>query len=102
MQNGLKNAVNVPFETAKLSYEAIKIAKTVVEYGNPNSITDVGVGAQMAFSGVIGGIYNVLINLGQIDDEDFVVKMKSDCAELKEKASKLLDEISHFVDSKIS
>ncbi|MCF8431260.1 MAG: glutamate formimidoyltransferase, partial [Melioribacteraceae bacterium] len=44
-QNGLKEAVNVPFNTAKLSFEAIKIAKNVAQHGNPNSITDVGVGA---------------------------------------------------------
>lgn len=102
MQAGLKKAINVPFETAQLSFEAIKIAEVVVNYGNPNSITDVGVGAQMAYSGVIGGIYNVLINLGQIDDKEFVIEMKINCSQLKEKAQILLNEISSKVEKKIS
>lgn len=102
MQDGLKQAVMVPLATAQKSLEAIEIAETVARNGNPNSITDVGVGAQIAFSGVKGGIYNVLINLKDIEDEAFVKKMKADCKELEQKAQKKLEQITEYVESKIS
>ena len=101
MQAGLKQAVMVPLNTAKQSFRAIEIAEVVAKNGNPNSITDVGVGAQSAYTGVLGGIYNVLINLKDIKDQKFVDEMRATCAELKEKAQKRLGEVLSFVESKL-
>ena len=100
-QEGLKQAVNVPLNTARQSLEALKIAQTVVKYGNPNSITDVGVGALMAYNGVKGGIFNVLINLGQIQDPDFVDEMRQTCEALEKEASALRDSVIKQVEQKI-
>lgn len=101
MQEGLKAAVQVPFSTAQLSYEAIEIAVKVAQNGNPNSITDVGVGAQSAYTGVQGGIYNVLINLKSIKDESFVEDMRNKCDELRSKAEAKLKEVLAMVESKL-
>lgn len=101
MLQGLKNAVFVPYKTAEQSFKAIEIAETVAKYGNPNSITDVGVGAQMAYSGVLGGIYNVLINLKDIKDIDFCADMRSKCEQLKMDANKKLNEVLSFVEDKL-
>ena len=101
MQEGLKQAVRVPLNTAQLSFEAVKIAMAVAQNGNPNSITDVGVGAQSAYTGVLGGIYNVLINLKDIKDERFNADMRKTCAGLKEKAQKELKKVLEFVESKL-
>ena len=101
MEKGLKEAVNVPLKTAENSYKAIELTETVVKYGNPNSITDVGVGAQIAFSGVKGGIYNVLINLKDIKDQSFVAEMKKKCSILEEKAGILLKTVSDVVEQRI-
>ncbi|MCW8823421.1 MAG: cyclodeaminase/cyclohydrolase family protein, partial [Ignavibacteriaceae bacterium] len=101
MQAGLKQAVMVPLNTAKQSYRAIEIAEIVAKNGNPNSITDVGVGAQSAYTGVLGGIYNVLINLKDIKDKKFVDEMRTTCAGLKGKAQKKLSDVFGFVESKL-
>lgn len=101
MLKGLKQAVMVPLNTAKQSLEAIKVAETVVEYGNPNSITDVGVGAQMAYSGVLGGVYNVLINLKDIKDEAFVSEMKDACSQLESDAKEHTKKLLNKVESRI-
>lgn len=101
MQNGLKKAVLVPHKTAELSKEVIDISLIVAKNGNPNSITDVGVGAQMAYSGVIGGIYNVLINLKEIKDVEFCNSMKDKCGNLKKDAQLALEEVLNYVESKI-
>jgi len=101
MQKGLKQAVFIPLNTAKLSLQAIEIAESVAKNSNPNSITDVGVGAQSAYTGVLGGIYNVLINLKDIKDDKFNDEMRKSCAELKEKAKKKLEDVLEFVESKL-
>lgn len=101
MQEGLKAAVKVPYNTAKLSYETIEIAMTVAQHGNPNSITDVGVGAQSAFTGVLGGIYNVLINLKDIKDVQFNEEMRKQCDELKQKAQLKLKKVLDLIESKL-
>lgn len=101
MQDGLKLAVEVPLGTARESLKAIEQAAIVVEHGNPNSITDVGVGAIAAYTGVKGGIYNVLINLKDIKDQEFCDRMRKTCKELDEKAKKLVAEVSAKVEAKI-
>jgi glutamate formiminotransferase/formiminotetrahydrofolate cyclodeaminase len=101
MQSGLKQAVHVPLNTAQLSYQAIESAEVVAKNGNPNSITDVGVGVQSAFTGVLGGIYNVLINLKDIKDDKFNDDMRKTCKELKSKAQKMLEEVLNYVESKL-
>jgi len=101
MQAGLKQAVMVPLGTAQQSYEAIEIADVVAKNGNMASITDVGVGAQSAYTGVLGGIYNVLINLNDIKDKKFNDEMRNTCAELKEKAQGKLNEVLNFVESNL-
>jgi glutamate formiminotransferase/formiminotetrahydrofolate cyclodeaminase len=101
MQAGLKQAVMVPLNTAMQSFRAIEISEVVAKNGNPNSITDVGVGAQSAYTGVLGGIFNVLINLKDIKDQKFVDEMRNTCAELKEKAKKKLEQVLTLVESKL-
>jgi glutamate formiminotransferase/formiminotetrahydrofolate cyclodeaminase len=101
MLDGLKIAVNVPFQTAVLSLEAMKVAATVVEHGNPASVTDGLVGLQMAFAGVRGGIWNVLINLKDISDTDYVDEMKKQCDTILAEAQKVLDSTASVGDAKL-
>jgi len=96
-QRGLKEAVLVPFNSAQRSLDVIKLAGTVIEHGNPNSITDAGVGVHIAYSGVIGSIYNVLINLHDIKDEKFISDMKSECRQIKKQAEEKLAIISNKI-----
>jgi glutamate formiminotransferase/formiminotetrahydrofolate cyclodeaminase len=101
VQDSLKEAVSVPLNTANLSLRSIEIAETVAKYGNPASITDVGVGAQTSLSGVMGGIYNVLINLKDITDKKFNDKMRKQCAVLEKNARSIVKRIEKMVDKEI-
>ncbi len=101
MLQGLKNAVLVPLKTAEESAKVIEISETVAKIGNPNSITDVGVGTQMAYSGVLGGIYNVLINLKDIDDKEYCDDMRMKCESLKSKSKNKLEEVLEYVEEKL-
>jgi glutamate formiminotransferase / formiminotetrahydrofolate cyclodeaminase len=101
MQDGLKTAIAVPYHTAELSYAAIQASWTVARHGNVNSITDAAVGAQMAFSGVQGGVWNVLINLKDITDAAFVREMRARCDTLIVDGQKLLTQVTEYVGERL-
>jgi len=102
MQEELKNAVNVPYQTALASFEAMQTAREMVHHGLAASITDAAVGCEIAYAGVRGGLWNVLVNLKDITDLDFVAEKRRQCEHLLEEARKLLHETCANVDHKLS
>ena len=71
LQIALKDATQVPLTTAKLALRLLELAQLLVSKGNPNLITDVGVGALLADAALQSAALNVQINLGYIKDEEF-------------------------------
>ena len=67
----LKEATQVPLETAKHSYAVLKLAGALLETCNPKVITDIGVAAKMAEGAVKGAMLNVKVNLASIGDKDY-------------------------------
>jgi glutamate formiminotransferase / formiminotetrahydrofolate cyclodeaminase len=102
IQAGLKSAVTVPLKTAELSFDALVLSSEIAHTGNPSSITDAGVGAQCAFTGLVGAILNVLINLPQIEDEIFKAEMRQKCEALESDANEILRETLGYVKTEIS
>ncbi|MDE2183123.1 MAG: glutamate formimidoyltransferase [Alphaproteobacteria bacterium] len=90
MQEGLKQAIEVPLRTARLSFEAMEVAAVAMRHGNPNSITDALVGVSVAYAGVRGGVWNALINLKGITDAAYVAELRPACGRLLEEAGALL------------
>jgi glutamate formiminotransferase/formiminotetrahydrofolate cyclodeaminase len=97
MLEGLKKAVDVPYKTALDSLEAIKLCKRIAEIGNKNSVTDAGVGAEMAMAGLRGAVFNVLINLPGIEDKAFVKEMKEKCDTLVKEGEELIKKVRKTV-----
>ena len=102
IQDGLKEAVKVPLHTAHRSAEVIDLAGIAVDIGNINSVTDAGVGAHIAYTGVKGGIFNVLINLKEIKDKIYVEEMIATCRELDATAQKKVNTVMNQVNEKIN
>ncbi len=82
-------ATTIPFETAELSCQVIRLAEKIVKMGNPNSVSDGGVAAEVGLAGVRGAAMNVLINLSSVQDEDFSENKRKAIQALVEKAEKL-------------
>ena len=101
MQEGLKLAVDVPLATAEASLEAMRLARAVIDIGNPVSLSDGAVGVQIAYAGVRGGLWNVLINLKDITDADYVTAMRARCSDLLAAARTLADESAAAVDARL-
>ena len=51
--------IEVPMKTAELCFKVLVLTKNLVEKGNPNSVTDVGVASEIAFAGLRGACMNV-------------------------------------------
>ena len=84
-----KYAIDIPMETAEKCFRVIELTNTLVEKGNPNSVSDAGVSAEIALAGVRGGGMNVLINLNGIDDQEYCSKKRTAVKTLIKKAESL-------------
>ena len=102
MQEGLRIAIDVPFQTAALSFEAMKLARTMAEHGLAASLTDAAVGCEIGFAGVRGGIWNVLTNLPDITDRSYVEDTQKRCADLLTEAREVSRQTSELVDAKLA
>ena len=101
IQAGYKTATLVPFNTAETCVNVISELLEVAEIGNPNSASDVGVGALMAYAGFEGAALNVNINLPSIKDENFKNEMKAQIKALRIKANEGRDKVLKEVNKHI-
>jgi len=69
IQLATRNAIEVPLRVMQLAFESMEIIEAMAKEGNPNSVSDAGVGALCARSAVIGACLNVKINLGSLKNE---------------------------------
>jgi len=101
MNDATKVAIEVPFQVMKLSYDSMEVIKAMAEVGNPNSVSDAGVGALCARSAVMGAFMNVRINASGYDDKGFVGDVVAKGREIQSKAMALESEIIGIVNTKI-
>ncbi len=101
IQAATKYAIEVPFKVMRLCFESMEVMKAMAENGNPNSVTDAGVGALAAVAGVRGAYLNVRINAADLEDKDFVDQVIKEGAKMVEEALALEAEILKIVDEKI-
>lgn len=101
MQEGLKAAVDVPWATAEQSLAAMKLGSAVARIGNPNSLSDGAVGVQVAYAGVRGGLWNVMINLKDITDAAYVAEKRAASAALLAEARGVAEETGNYVDDRM-
>jgi len=101
IQEATKNAIEVPFKVMKLAYDSLAVCRAMVETGNPNSVTDAGVGALAARSAVMGAFLNVKINAGDLEDKDYVQKVLKEGEEMQNRAIMEEQEILKLVNEKI-
>lgn len=95
------NAINIPFKVMELSLESMQIIKAMAENGNPNSVSDAGVGALCARAAVLGAFLNVKINAGGLSDKVFAAKKINDGKLIADQAEALEKDILQIVESKI-
>ena len=94
-------ATQVPLRTMKAAYKAFDVVRAMAEEGNPNSVSDAGVGALAARSAVMGACLNVKINAAGLKDRAVAEALVKEAEEIQAAAQKAEAEILAVVESKI-
>jgi glutamate formiminotransferase/formiminotetrahydrofolate cyclodeaminase len=94
-------ATQVPLRTMKAAYKAFDVVRAMAEEGNPNSVSDAGVGALAARSAVMGACLNVKINAAGLKDRAVAEALVKEAEEIQALAQKAEAEILAVVESKI-
>lgn len=101
IESGYKKATLVPLETARHCLEGLRLCRLVVNSCLPSAITDAGVAGLMARAGLVGAIYNVRVNLGEIADAGWVNEIRSQLDDMLDEGKRLDEEIAAAVESKL-
>ena len=101
LNEATKQAINVPLATMRLAVESFDIIKKMALEGNPNSVSDAGVGALCARAAVRGAFLNVKINTQGFSDTDFVEKALAEAHDLLKIAETEEHLILEIVEAKI-
>lgn len=101
LQEATLYATQVPLRTMQTAYQTFEVVKAMAEIGNPNSVSDAGVGALAARSAVLGACLNVKINAAGLKDRAVADKLVADAVALAADAERMEHEILEIVENKI-
>lgn len=95
------HAAEVPLKTMKTAFEAFDLLEAMAREGNPNSVSDVGVGALAVRSAILGAQLNVRINAAGIKDKTVAQALLDDADEIAAYASSREQGILNIVNNVI-
>ena len=93
IEEATKNAILVPFRVMETARGAYELIEEMVRKGNPNSVTDAGVGALAVRSCIKGAYLNVCVNTEGLEDKQFGEDIKAKAAEINAQSEKKEKEI---------
>ncbi len=102
IQEATLYATEVPLRTMKTACQVFALCRRMAENGNPNSVSDAGVGALAARAAVLGAGLNVKINAASLKDRHRAEALVAEANLLIQQANKAEKEITDIVESKIS
>jgi len=102
IQSATKNAIEVPLRVMQFAFDSFEIIEAMAKDGNPNSVSDAGVGALCARSAVLGAYLNVKINAADLKDDVLRKNFISEAETLRSKATEKEKIILELVESKIN
>jgi formiminotetrahydrofolate cyclodeaminase len=101
VQSALKEATDVPLHCAQLCREVIELCHRAATSGNVNVISDAGVGVMAAYAAVKSAALNVFINIGALEDPDFVAARRRDIERIVAHAEQRVPEVYAMVCAKL-
>ena len=94
-------ATEVPLHTMKASYKVFELCRAMAEEGNPNSVSDAGVGVLAARAAVLGAGLNVKINASGLKDKEKAEHLVAEANKLIAQANEAEAEIMKIVEAKL-
>jgi glutamate formiminotransferase/formiminotetrahydrofolate cyclodeaminase len=101
VQQATRQAIEVPLEVMRTSLKSMHIIAEMAREGNPNSVSDAGVGALCARTAVMGAHMNVRINAAGFSDTTYLDAVLSEAAGIEAEAIRLESEIIAHVNTVI-
>jgi len=102
IQSATKQAMEVPLQVMRLSLQSMQVIEAMAMHGNPNSVSDAGVGVLCARAAVLGAFMNVRINAAGCTDADYVKTILAEGAQMEKEAMVKEEHIRTLVDHQIS
>ena len=101
LQDATLYATEVPLRTMQAAARVFPLVKAMAEEGNPNSVSDAGVGALAARSAVLGARLNVRINAAGLKDRTTADRLTAEADQIALDAQRAEEEILRIVEQKI-
>jgi len=101
IQQATRTAMEIPFRVMQVSYESMEVLMAMAKTGNPNSVSDAGVGVLAARSAVLGAGLNVRINAGSLTDKEYTTQLLKKASLLEQLTIELESQILEIVNGKI-
>ncbi|HEY1047011.1 MAG TPA: glutamate formimidoyltransferase [Bacteroidia bacterium] len=95
-------ATEIPLKTMKVAFSSISILEDMVINGNPNSITDAGVGLLCIKTAVRGAYFNVMVNAKGLKDKEKAAKFASEAKALLQENHSKIDAVLAHVEKAIA
>lgn len=102
IEDASKYAIEIPMRVMEKSLESMDLIEAMALQGNPNSVSDAGVGALCARAAVLGAWLNVKINATAIQDQRFIEEMMQKGEQISREAMQREQAILHKVNEIIS
>jgi glutamate formiminotransferase/formiminotetrahydrofolate cyclodeaminase len=101
IKESTRQAILVPFRVMQVAHDALGVVRAMAEIGNPNSVSDAGVGALAIRTAVMGAHLNVKINMTGLNDRKFVDKILRETVRIEEDTIAVVYRIIEMVNDKI-
>ena len=101
VQSATLNAIQIPFNTMKTAFAGFDLIRDMVNTGNPNSVSDAGVGALAIRACILGAWLNVKINAASYEDKKSLENILKEGESIVSSANKAEAEILEMVFVKI-
>jgi len=101
IESATQYAAEIPLKVMETSSKSYQLFSEMAEKGNPNSISDVGVGLLATHACIEGAALNVRINLGQLKDEKFKSALMEKVRQIRAESESRFEEINRMVESKL-
>jgi glutamate formiminotransferase/formiminotetrahydrofolate cyclodeaminase len=101
IESATQYAAEIPLKVLETSSKSYQLFSEMAEKGNPNSISDVGVGLLATHACIEGAAFNVRINLGQLKNEKFKSALMEKVRQIRAESESRFEEINRMVESKL-
>ena len=96
------HAIRIPHRVMHAAFKGFELAEAMIIHGNPNSLSDAGVGALALHACIEGAWLNVMINASDLKTNAEVKEILKDGGELLIKSRDWRDKIGELVKSELS